>query len=149
LRIEEFLKMIRLTETRASIQPIKSKLKISILDDDEIRGINQTARDILEVIGIMIPSQKALGIFVDAGASVDFDKKIVRIPAQLVADSLKTAPRRHTLCGRRPELDADIGDDEGTYFYCSGEAPIQWTADHSLQFVRWQPVEVGQLASGD
>jgi trimethylamine--corrinoid protein Co-methyltransferase len=115
--------VIKLTETRASIQPIKSKLKISILDDDEIKGINQTARDILEEIGIMIPSEKALGIFAEAGADVDLNKKTVRIPAQLVDDSLKTAPRRYTLCGRRPELDADIGGDEGTYFYCSGEAP--------------------------
>jgi len=115
--------VIKLTETRASIQPIKSKLKVSILDDGEIKGINQTARDILEEVGINIPSDKALAIYADAGASVDFDKKIVKIPAQLVADSLKTAPRRYTLCGRRPELDADIGGHEGTYFYCSGEAP--------------------------
>jgi trimethylamine--corrinoid protein Co-methyltransferase len=115
--------MFKLTEAKASIQPIKSKLRISILDDDEIRAINQTARDILEEVGIMIPSEKALGILADAGASVDSNKKIVRIPAQLVDDSLKTVPRRYTLCGRRPDLDADIGGDEGTYFYCSGEAP--------------------------
>ena len=115
--------MIKLTEAKASIQPIKSKLRISILDEEEITGINQTARDILAKIGIMIPSKKALGILADAGADVDFHKKIVRIPTQLVDDSLKTAPRRYTLCGRRPELDADIGGQEGTYFYCSGEAP--------------------------
>ncbi len=115
--------MIKLTETRASIQPIKSKLKISILDGEEIRAINQTARDILEEVGIMIPSEKALRVFADAGADVDFGKKTVRIPASLVDDSLKSAPRRYTLCGRRPELDADIGGEEGTYFYCSGEAP--------------------------
>ncbi|TKJ30761.1 MAG: hypothetical protein CEE40_03625 [Chloroflexi bacterium B3_Chlor] len=115
--------MIELTERRASIQPIKSKLRISILDDDDIRRINQTALTILEEVGIKIPSDTALKIFADAGADVDFDKQIVRIPSQLVADSLKKAPRRYTLCGRRPELDARIGSGEGTYFYCSGEAP--------------------------
>jgi trimethylamine--corrinoid protein Co-methyltransferase len=115
--------MIKLTEMKASIQPIKSKLRISMLDDREIGGINQTAREILEEVGIMIPSEKALGILADAGAHVDLSKKIARIPAQLVDDALKTAPRRYLLCGRRPELDADIGGDEGTYFYCSGEAP--------------------------
>jgi trimethylamine--corrinoid protein Co-methyltransferase len=115
--------VIKLTEARASIQPIKSKLRISILDDDELEAINQTARDVLEEIGIMIPSEKALGILADAGADVNLDKKLAKIPAQLVDDSLKTAPRRYTLCGRRPELDADIGGEDGTYFYCSGEAP--------------------------
>jgi trimethylamine--corrinoid protein Co-methyltransferase len=115
--------MLKLTERKASIQPIKSKLRVSVLDDEEIKSINQTALDILEEVGIELPSEKALKIFADAGADVDFDKKRVKIPSQLVADSLKHAPRRYTLCGRRPELDADIGGEEGTYFYCSGEAP--------------------------
>ncbi len=115
--------MIELTERRASIQPIKSKLRISILDDEDIRRINQTALGLLEEVGVVIPSEKALKIFADAKADVDFDKRIVRIPSHLVADSLKKAPRRYTLCGRRPELDAKIGSENGTYFYCSGEAP--------------------------
>ncbi len=115
--------MIELTERRASIQPIKSKLRISILDDEDIRRINQTALSLLEEVGVVIPSEKALKIFADAKADVDFDKRIVRIPSHLVADSLKKAPRRYTLCGRRPELDAKIGSENGTYFYCSGEAP--------------------------
>ncbi|MFQ5921368.1 MAG: trimethylamine methyltransferase family protein [Anaerolineales bacterium] len=115
--------MIELREREASIQPLKSKLKISILDDEEIGKINQMARDILEDVGIKIPSEKALRIFADANADVDFGTKIVRIPNDLVEQSLKSAPRRYTLHGRRSELDADIGGENGTYFYCSGEAP--------------------------
>jgi len=115
--------MMKLTERKASIHPIKSKLRISILDDEDIKSINQTALSILEEVGILMPSEKALKIFADAGADADFDKKLVKIPGQLVIDSLKKAPRRYTLCGRRPELDADIGGEDGTYFYCSGEAP--------------------------
>lgn len=65
----------------------------------------------------------ALEIFADAGAHVDFDYMIVKIPGQLVDESLAKAPRRYTLAGRRPELDARIGSEAGTYFYCSGEAP--------------------------
>ena len=51
------------------------------------------------------------------------EEQLVKLPNQLVVDSLKTVPRQYTLCGRRPELDANIGGGEGTYFYCSGEAP--------------------------
>jgi trimethylamine--corrinoid protein Co-methyltransferase len=115
--------MFKLTEREATIQPVKSKLKVSILDDDEISKINQTALTILEEVGVFMPSEKALKIFADAGADVDFDNTRVKIPSQLVTDSLEHAPRRYTLCGRRPQLDADIGSDAGTYFYCSGEAP--------------------------
>ncbi|NIN66745.1 MAG: hypothetical protein GTO63_19060 [Anaerolineae bacterium] len=112
-----------MTQRRASIQPIKSKLRISILEDEEVEKINETALTILEEVGIKVPSEKALKIYAEAGANVDFDSQTVRIPSHLVADSLAKAPRRYTLCGRRPDLDAKVGGEEGTYFYCSGEAP--------------------------
>lgn len=115
--------MIKLEERRASIQPIKSKLKISILDDGDVKKINQTALNILEEVGVFFPSEKALKIFADARARVDFDKKLVKIPGSMVTEYLKKASGRYTLAGRRPELDAKIGSNEGTYFYCSGEAP--------------------------
>jgi trimethylamine--corrinoid protein Co-methyltransferase len=115
--------MIELKERKASIQPLKSHLSVSILEDGEIAKINQMALDILAEVGVKMPSEKALKIFADTSATVDFDSTTVRIPSDLVLDSLATAPRRYTLCGRRSELDADIGGDNGTYFYCSGEAP--------------------------
>jgi trimethylamine--corrinoid protein Co-methyltransferase len=119
----DYSEMLKLTEEKASIHPLKSKLKISILSDEEISGINQTALNILEDIGFVMPSVKALTIFADAGADVDFDKQLVKLPNQLVVDAMKTVPRQYTLCGRRQELDAHIGSEEGTYFYCSGESP--------------------------
>jgi trimethylamine--corrinoid protein Co-methyltransferase len=115
--------MIKLEERKASIQPIKSKLKISILDDQEISQINQNTRTVLEEIGIKFPSEKALKIFADVGASVDFEDQIVKIPADLLAKYLATSPRTYTMAGLRPDLDVHVGDGEGTYFYCSGEAP--------------------------
>jgi trimethylamine:corrinoid methyltransferase-like protein len=71
--------LIELTERKASIQPIKSKLRIRILDDEDVEKINQTALTILEEVGIEIPSEKALKVFADAGANVDFDRQTVRI----------------------------------------------------------------------
>lgn len=115
--------MIKLEERKASIQPIKSKLKISILDDQEISQINQNTRTVLEEIGIKFPSEKALKIFADVGASVDFEDQIVKIPADLLAKYLATSPRTYTMAGLRPDLDVHVGNGEGTYFYCSGEAP--------------------------
>jgi trimethylamine--corrinoid protein Co-methyltransferase len=115
--------MIKLEERKASIQPIKSKLKISILDDQEIRQINENTRAVLAEIGIEFPSEKALKIFADVGAEVDFEKQLVKIPADLLDQYLATSPRQYTMAGLRPELDVPVGNGEGTYFYCSGEAP--------------------------
>jgi len=84
--------MIKLEERRASIQPIKSKLKISILDDQEISQINQNARAVLEEVGVKFPSEKALKILAEVGANVDFDSQLVKIPADYL---INTLPHHH------------------------------------------------------
>jgi trimethylamine--corrinoid protein Co-methyltransferase len=115
--------MIKLEERKASIQPIKSKLKISILDDQEISQINQNTRTVLEEVGVTFPSDKALKIFAESGAKVDFDNQLVKIPADLLDKYLATSPRAYTMAGLQSDLDVHVGSGEGTYFYCSGEAP--------------------------
>ena len=115
--------MIKLQEHKASIQPIKSKLKISILEDEEINQINQNTRTVLEEVGVAFPSAKALKIFAEVGANVDFDRQVVKIPAHLLDKYLATSPRTYTMGGRRPDLDVKVGNGNGTYYYCSGEAP--------------------------
>ncbi|MBW8012527.1 MAG: hypothetical protein FVQ83_15025 [Chloroflexi bacterium] len=115
--------MIKLEEKKASIKPIKSKLKVEVLNKQEIDGINQGARSVMQDIGIIFPSKKALNIFAEAGAEVDFETEVVKLPADLVEKHLKKAPRAYDLCGRRPELDAKLGQDKGTHYFTSGEAP--------------------------
>jgi trimethylamine--corrinoid protein Co-methyltransferase len=115
--------VIKLEDRRASIQPIKSKLKVSILDDQEINQINQNTRAVLEEVGVKFPSDKALNIFAEVGAQVDFDTQIVKIAPELLDKYLATSPRTYTMAGLRPELDVPVGAGNGTYFYCSGEAP--------------------------
>jgi trimethylamine--corrinoid protein Co-methyltransferase len=115
--------MLKLEERKASIKPVKSKLKLSLLDDQEISQINQNTRTVLEEVGIVFPSEKALNIFADVGADVDFEKQLVKIPADLLDKYIATSPRSYTMAGRRPDLDVHVGGGEGTYFYCSGEAP--------------------------
>ena len=115
--------MFELKDHKASIQPIRSKLKISILDETEIEQINQNTRTVLEEIGVLFPSEKALKIFADVGARVDFEEQLVKIPAELLDKYIATSPRAYTMAGQRPELDVPVGSGDGTYFYCSGEAP--------------------------
>lgn len=50
--------MIKLQEHKASIQPIKSKLKVSVLEDDEIKQINQNTRTVLEEVGVVSHPKK-------------------------------------------------------------------------------------------
>jgi len=113
--------MREMEDRRASIQPIKSKLRLSILDDNDIRAIDETALKILDDVGVHMPLEKALKIYADAGAKVDFSNQIVRIPADLVKKSMAKAPRHFVLAGRdRPELDLKLDGQSGTYFNNGG-----------------------------
>jgi trimethylamine--corrinoid protein Co-methyltransferase len=67
--------------------------------------------------------EKALKLFADVGAKVDFNEMIVKIPPDLLEKYISTSPRSYTMAGMRPELDVKLGNGDGTYFYCSGEAP--------------------------
>ncbi len=65
-----------------------------------------------------------LKIYADAGANVDFNHKIVKIPLDLVKKSMAKAPRSFIMPGRdRPELDLKIDGLTGTYFNSGGNAP--------------------------
>jgi len=117
-------------DRKASIQPIRSKLKLSILEDSDIRAIDETALNILDEVGVYMPLERALQIYADAGAKVDFVNQIVKIPPDLVKQSMAKAPRQYVMAGRdRPELDLKIGGDEGTYFMNGG------TTSRTVDFV--------------
>ncbi len=108
-------------DRKASIQPIKTKTKLRILDDGDIEAIDETALNILDTIGVHMPLERALKIYADAGANVDFRNQMVRIPPDLVKKSMAGAPRHYTLPGRdRPELDIKLDGQSGTHFINGG-----------------------------
>jgi len=117
--------MRKLEDKRASIQPVKSKLKIEILDDEDIKNVTDTALKILEEVGVHFPHEKALQIYSDAGAKVYFKTRIVKPPTRLIITNMKKSPISYTLAAReRPELDLRIDGKSGTYFNNGGCASI-------------------------
>ncbi len=55
-----------------------------------------------------IRSPAVLKMLEGAGAKVDHDRQIARIPEDIVADAVRTAPREFTLCARDPKHDMKI-----------------------------------------
>jgi trimethylamine--corrinoid protein Co-methyltransferase len=112
--------MRKIFERKASIEPLKSKLKIDILDEADVKSIFDTALKILAEVGMFLPHQRALELYSDAGAKVDFKNQIVKIPDHVVTANIKKAPGCYTFAARdRSELDLKIGGKSGTYF-CTG-----------------------------
>ena len=74
----------------ARISPIviKPQMKIKTLDEQEIEKIHAATRIVLHKTGVRFPCEKALDIFAQAGADVDFKTEIVKIQPDLLMKTL-------------------------------------------------------------
>lgn len=88
---------------------------LEVLTQDQIRQIHETAARVLEEVGLWLPHQEILGIFRDAGAWVDFDKQIVRLPPALVEDNIRNFPAGFQWHARNP-LNSIAVDSSRTHF---------------------------------
>jgi trimethylamine--corrinoid protein Co-methyltransferase len=98
---------------------ISSHHKIDILSQVEIDALQKGTYQLLESVGVHYPSEKALQIFSDHGAKVDWDTSIVQIPPDLVDKAMATAPRDILLGGREPRFDLTL-DGSRSYLTTDG-----------------------------
>ena len=87
---------------------ISSHHKIEILSPSEIDNLQKGTYQLLAEVGVSYLSKKALTIYADHGAEVDWDTNIVRISPDLVKKAMATAPRNIVLGGREPRFDLTL-----------------------------------------
>lgn len=86
----------------------QNRLRISYFSHDQVRTIHERALDILETSGVLVEHQGALEMLKDAGAAVDFEKRVVRIHPDIVRKCLATAPRDVLLGARDPAKNLNL-----------------------------------------
>ena len=84
------------------------RVQCQILSEEERRKIHKESIRILEQVGAKFLSKRALKILGDNGASIDQDTGIAKIPAEMVEQALKTAPRSFVLGSREPSRDVEL-----------------------------------------
>jgi trimethylamine--corrinoid protein Co-methyltransferase len=89
---------------------------LRILDDKQLADFKSATLEILEEVGIHCPSEKALKIYAEHGGQVDFERQIVRLPADVVLDAMSHAPRFYTMGARSIDHDLKL---DGTATYCA------------------------------
>jgi trimethylamine--corrinoid protein Co-methyltransferase len=90
------------------IIPFSSPHRMEVFSSSELKRLQNGTLHLLSEVGINFPSEKALSIFADHGAKVDWDTKIVRIPIDLVKKAMSTAPRSFVLGGREKRFDLTL-----------------------------------------
>lgn len=100
---------------------LRNRLPVaSVLSDDEVAHIHETALSYLERSGIRVLLPKARDVFAAAGAAVDDDSQMVRLPVELTRSLLSTAPSRFTITSRNPAHSVEIGGDSLMLFPAAG-----------------------------
>lgn len=89
---------------RPLIEPMRTSRKLSFLDGQQLKDLQEATLQILENTGVQFPSDKALDIFAEHGAIVDRDTQVVKIPRNLVIRAMVNVPRYFTLGARNPAV---------------------------------------------
>ena len=101
------------------IKSFSTSHRMAVLSPSELETLQNGTLHILSQVGTYFPSEKALAIFADHGAQVDWEKKIVRLQPDLVRKALATAPRSFVLGGREERFDLTF-DGSTTYLATDG-----------------------------
>ena len=98
---------------------ISSHQKINVLSPSELETLKNGTLQLLSEVGVSFPTKKALTIFAEHGADVDWENEIVRIPPDLVKKAMATAPRSFVLGGREKRFDLTL-DGKVSYLTTDG-----------------------------
>jgi trimethylamine--corrinoid protein Co-methyltransferase len=91
-----------------AIEPITPAYRIRILNDEQLDQFKTNTFAILEKTGFHCPSERALKIYAEHGAKVDFKTQIVKLPSDVILAALSHAPRTYTMGGRTEAFDLDL-----------------------------------------
>jgi len=98
---------------------ISSHHKLNVLSESELETLKSGTLQLLSEIGVHFPTKKALTIFADHGADVDWENEIVRISPDLVKKAMANAPRSIVLGGREERFDLTL-DGRASYLTTDG-----------------------------
>ena len=97
----------------------KRKATTQLIDRESFRRIHDETLRVLEETGIRIYSESALDLLQKNGARVDRDKKVAKIPRDIIENAIKSCPKEFVLKARNPEFDVVL-DNSHVYFTFDG-----------------------------
>ena len=95
---------------------------VEILSADEVETIHRASLRILEEIGVEVLGERAVELFARAGASVDRERRIVRLDGTQVEELVALAPSQFTLHARNPARNVTLGGSHLVYCAVGGPA---------------------------
>jgi trimethylamine--corrinoid protein Co-methyltransferase len=117
---------------------------LNVLDEPQLRLIHENSLTLLRAQGVKSESGLIFDIFRRAGADVDVDTRVVRVPPSMVEEALRLAPKSFVIYGREEKMDL-LAEAGRAYFGMGGTSePFVW--DYKLGRPR-QPTVDDMVAS--
>ncbi|WP_137391517.1 trimethylamine methyltransferase family protein [Rhodoligotrophos defluvii] len=108
-------------ERRAIKGPLRNAFKpIEPLSEDQLMAIHEASLKLLEETGVEFMGARARDLFRKAGAEVNDETGLVRLPRQLVLEAIRSAPQRFTLTPRNPARRVHVGGDAIAFTLVAG-----------------------------
>ena len=87
------------------LRPITPRRNVNFLDQNQLDFLKSATREVLQEVGIHCPSEIAMNIYKEHGGQVDFENEIVKLPSDVVLETMSHAPRYYTMGGRTNAFD--------------------------------------------
>lgn len=103
-----------------SEQPRRAFHPVELLDEERIEAIHVASLRVLEELGIEFMGARARASLAAAGAAVDDETRLVRLPRELVQHCLESAPSLITVGSRNPARTLELGGDRVAFGLVAG-----------------------------
>jgi trimethylamine---corrinoid protein Co-methyltransferase len=102
-----------------------------VFTEDDCQDIHLATLEVLRETGVYVEDEKARALFAEAGCDTRDDRGVVKIPADVVDDAVRSAPPAILFAGRDRKDDVWVGGDR-VGFTNFGEAPLLVDPDTGL-----------------
>jgi trimethylamine--corrinoid protein Co-methyltransferase len=104
---------------------------LTLLSQSEVENIHDASLTILRNVGVHLPDQEVLEALIEAGAEVDLNHQVARLPERVVMEAIAGGGKRFVLHGRDPDQTAGFG--HGDFVLVSSPGQFAWVDEDGVQ----------------
>ncbi len=97
---------------------------VGLFDEDELIAVHEASLDLLQNVGVEFMGAAARAVFAAAGAAVDDETGVVRIPREVVEHAVAFAPATFTVTPRNAARRLEIGGDRIAFGLVAGPPTV-------------------------
>jgi trimethylamine--corrinoid protein Co-methyltransferase len=97
---------------------------VELLSDEQLEAVDDATRVLLETVGVELMGVAAREAYRGAGALVDDDTGLVRIPREVVSAAIASAPSEFTVTPRNPDRAVVVGGNNVAFGLVAGPPTV-------------------------